>query len=111
MKKPAKEPSRGQASLWTQLLIPLAALVRGDLLALVHQLGMQARRRDARSRTGTKLCGERYKHDASRRATRYPASSSRGYTSSPSAEQRVDNRMTTAPDPSEPDAAFTNEPK
>lgn len=32
-------------------------------------------------------------------------------TSSPEPEQRVDNRMTTAPDPSEPDAAFTNEPK
>ena len=42
MKKPAKEPSRNQASLWMQLLIPLAALVRGDLLALIHQLGMQA---------------------------------------------------------------------
>jgi len=32
-------------------------------------------------------------------------------TSSPSAEQRVDNRMTTAPDSAEPDAAFTNESK
>jgi hypothetical protein len=32
-------------------------------------------------------------------------------TSSPSAEQRVGNGMTAAPAPSEPDAAFENEPK
>ncbi len=42
MKKTARAPARNQASIWTQLLIPLAALVRGDLLALVHQLGLQA---------------------------------------------------------------------
>jgi transposase-like protein len=69
MKKPAKEPSRNQASLWTQLLIPLATMIRGDLLGLVHQLGMQAvlaMLEDER----TRLCGERYKHDASRQATR-----------------------------------------
>jgi hypothetical protein len=69
MKKSAKESSPDQASIWTQLLIPLAALVRGDLLALVHQLGLQAivaMLEDER----TKLCGERYKHDASRAATR-----------------------------------------
>lgn len=75
MKKPAKEPSRNQASLWTQLLIPLAALVRGDLLALVHQLGLQAVGAMLEAER-TKLCGERYKHDASRRATR--AGSTRG---------------------------------
>ena len=75
MKKPAKEPSRGQASMWTQLLIPLAALVRGDLLALVHQLGMQAFASMLEAER-TKLCGERYKHDATRRATR--AGSTRG---------------------------------
>ena len=69
MKKPAKEPSRGQGSMWTQLLIPLAALVRGDLLALVHQLGMQAFAAMLEAER-TKLCGERYKHDATRRATR-----------------------------------------
>ena len=69
MKKPAKEPSRNQASLWTQLLIPLAALVRGDLLALVHQLGLQAVAAMLEAER-TKLCGERYKHDAARRATR-----------------------------------------
>ena len=69
MKKPAKEPAQTQASLWTQLLIPLAAVVRGDLLALVHQLGMQAVAAMLEAER-TKLCGERYKHDASRRATR-----------------------------------------
>jgi transposase-like protein len=69
MKKPAKEPSRNQASLWTQVLIPLATMIRGDLLGLVHQLGMQAvlaMLEDER----TRLCGERYKHDAPRQATR-----------------------------------------
>lgn len=69
MKKPAKEPSRNQASMWTQLLIPLAAMIRGDLLGLVHQLGMRAvlaMLEDER----TRLCGERYKHDSARQATR-----------------------------------------
>jgi transposase-like protein len=61
--------------MWTQLLIPLAALVRGDLLALVHQLGMQAVGAMLENER-TKLCGERYKHDASRGATR--AGSTRG---------------------------------
>ena len=75
MKKPAKEPAQNQASLWTQLLIPLAALIRGDLLALVHQLGMQAVAAMLEAER-TKLCGERYKHDPSRRATR--AGSTRG---------------------------------
>src|SRR5690349_750968 len=75
MKKAAKEPPGNQASLWTQLLIPLAALVRGDLLALVHQLGLQAVGAMLEAER-TKLCGERYKHDASRRATR--AGSTRG---------------------------------
>jgi putative transposase len=69
MKKPAKETTRNQESLWTQLLIPLAALVRGDLLALVHQLGLQAVAAMLETERTT-LCGERYKHDASRRATR-----------------------------------------
>jgi transposase-like protein len=59
----------------TQLMIPLAALVRGDLLALVHQLGMQAVAAMLETER-TKLCGERYKHDRSRRATR--AGSTRG---------------------------------
>jgi transposase-like protein len=69
MKKSAKEPSPNQASIWTQLLIPLAALVRGDLLALVHQLGLQAIVAMLEAER-TKLCGERYKHDAARAATR-----------------------------------------
>ena len=69
MKKPAKETTRNQESMWTQLLIPLATLIRGDLLALVHQLGLQAIGAMLEAER-TKLCGERYKHDASRSATR-----------------------------------------
>lgn len=53
----------------TQLLIPLATMIRGDLLGLVHQLGMQAVHAMLEAER-TRLCGERYKHDASRRATR-----------------------------------------
>lgn len=75
MKKPAKESARNQESMWTQLLIPLATLLRGDLLALVHQLGLQAISAMLEAER-TKLCGERYKHDASRSATR--AGSARG---------------------------------
>lgn len=44
--KPAKEPSG------TKRLIPLAALVRGDLLALVRQLGMQRKHPSASLREG-----------------------------------------------------------
>jgi len=75
MTKSAKEASRDQGSMWTQLLIPLAALVRGDLLALVHQLGLQAFAAMLEAER-TKLCGPRYKHDGSRAATR--AGSTRG---------------------------------
>ena len=49
--------------------------MRGDLLALVHQLGMQAVAAMLEAER-TRLCGERYKHDSSRRATR--AGSTRG---------------------------------
>lgn len=61
--------------MWTQLLIPLAAVIRSDLLSLVHELGMQAVAAMLEAER-TKLCGARYKHDASRRATR--AGSTRG---------------------------------
>ncbi len=69
MKKTAKETSPGQASLLTQLIMPLAALIRGDLLTLVHQLGLQAIAVMLEGER-TKLCGERYKHDKSRTASR-----------------------------------------
>lgn len=69
MTKSAKEASRDQGSMWTQLLIPLAALVRGDLLALVHRLGLQAFAAMLEAER-TELCGPRYKHDGSRAATR-----------------------------------------
>jgi hypothetical protein len=69
MKKTAKEAPRNQESIWAQLLLPLAALVRGDLLALVHQLGLQAVAAMLESER-TKLCGARYRHDPDREATR-----------------------------------------
>jgi putative transposase len=69
MKKTAKEPPRNQVSMWTQLVMPLAALVRGDLLQLVHQLGFQAFATMLEAER-TRLCGKRYKHDTSRRSTR-----------------------------------------
>ena len=50
-------------------MIPLAARIRGDLLALIHQLGMQAVAAMLEAER-TKLRGPRYKHDAARRATR-----------------------------------------
>jgi transposase-like protein len=50
-------------------MLPLAALVRGDLLALVHQLGLQAFAAMLEAER-TKLCGPRYKHDGARTATR-----------------------------------------
>ncbi len=67
----AKEASRGQAWMWTQLLIRLAAMVGGDLLCLVHQLGLQAFAAMLQAER-TVLCRPQYKHDGSRGAT--PAS-------------------------------------
>ncbi len=46
----------------------LAAVIRGDLLALVHQLGLQAIAAMLEGER-TKLCGERYKHEKSRTAS------------------------------------------
>ena len=70
MKKTAKETIGNQeTSVWTELVMPLAALMRGDLSALVHQLGLQAFGAMLEAERTT-LCGERYKHDRSRRATR-----------------------------------------
>ena len=69
MKKSAKEAPRGQASFFTQVLLPLAAVIRGDLYALVQQLGMQAIAAMLEAER-TKLCGERYKHDLARGASR-----------------------------------------
>jgi transposase-like protein len=69
MKKTAKETVGNQASMWMQLVMPLAALVRSDLLALVHQLGLQAMCAMLEAER-TRLCGERYRHDSSRKATR-----------------------------------------
>lgn len=69
MKKIAKTRPGNQESIWMQLVMPLATLVRGDLLALVHQLGLQAFAAMLEAERA-ELCGPRYKHDSSRRATR-----------------------------------------
>lgn len=69
VKQPAKELTKNQESSWTQLRMPLASQVRGDLLSLVHELGMQAVAAMLEAER-TKLCGERYKHDPERQATR-----------------------------------------
>jgi transposase-like protein len=69
MPKVAKESTKSQGSLLAQLLMPLAALVRKDLLGLVHQLGLQAFAAMLEAER-TQLCGERYKHNPSRKATR-----------------------------------------
>ena len=39
MPKSAKESTKNQGSLLAQLVLPLAALVRKDLLGLVHEIG------------------------------------------------------------------------
>jgi transposase-like protein len=75
MPKSAKESTKNQGSLLAQLVMPLAALVRKDLLGLVHQLGLQAFAAMLEAER-TRLCGERYKHNPSRKATR--AGSTRG---------------------------------
>lgn len=69
MKKTAKETTPSQEFLFTQLLLPLSKLIRADFRALVHDLGMQAVAAML-ERERTQLCGERYKHDSSRTATR-----------------------------------------
>jgi transposase-like protein len=52
-----------------QVVLPLAALIRGDLRDLVHQLGLQAFAAMLEAER-TRLCGEKYKHDSARRASR-----------------------------------------
>jgi putative transposase len=69
MKKLAKKPIESQQSISAQLLIPLAALIRSDLLSLVHDLGMQAISTMLEEER-TQLCGARYVHDSARNATR-----------------------------------------
>lgn len=69
MPKSAKESTKSQGSLLAQLVLPLAALVRKDLLGLVHEIGLQAFAAMLEAER-TELCGERYKHNPSRKATR-----------------------------------------
>lgn len=69
MPKSAKESTKNQGSLLAQLVLPLAALVRKDLLGLVHEIGLQAFAAMLEAER-TQLCGERYKHNPARKATR-----------------------------------------
>lgn len=70
MKKSAKKESKSQqGTIWGQLMLPLAALVRGDLRELVMSLGMQAIA-VMLEQERTELCGPRYQHQAGRKATR-----------------------------------------
>lgn len=70
MKKTARNETGSQdTTIWTQLVLPLAAIMRKDLRELVMGFGMQAigalleQERIA-------LCGPLYKHDRNRKATR-----------------------------------------
>ncbi len=70
MKKNAKKESGSQqGTVWAQLVLPLAALLRGDLRELVMSFGMQAIAAMLEHER-TELCGPRYQHQAGRRATR-----------------------------------------
>lgn len=62
------EPGQG-VSVLTQLMLPLAVLVRRDLREFVVTLGMQAVEAML-EKERIALCGERYRHDPDREATR-----------------------------------------
>ena len=70
MTKSAKKESRSQqGTVWSQLMLPLAALLRGDLRELAMSLGMQSITAMLEQER-TELCGPRYEHQAGRKATR-----------------------------------------
>ena len=72
MKKSAKKDERNQglaATMFAQLMLPLAEIVRSDLRELVVTLGMQAVHAMVEQER-TAICGPRYRHNAERRATR-----------------------------------------
>lgn len=68
-KNAKKESGSQQGTVWAQLVLPLAALLRGDLRELVMSFGIQAiTAMLEQERTG--LCGPRYQHQPGRKATR-----------------------------------------
>jgi transposase-like protein len=70
MPKSAPNESMNQArTMLTQLVLPMAALIRGELRDLVMNLGIQAIGAML-EQDRTALCGPRYAHDAGRTATR-----------------------------------------
>lgn len=69
MKKSASKDVKTEVGSLAQLVVPLAALVRGDLRALVTSLGLRAIAAMLEQER-TALCGPRYAHDSERAATR-----------------------------------------
>lgn len=71
MKKNAPKESNHQApaTMFAQLVMPMAALIRGELRELVMTLGLQAVGAMLEQDRAA-LCGPRYVHDAERTATR-----------------------------------------
>lgn len=70
MKKNAKKESGSQErTVLAQLMLPLAALIRGDLRELVMSLGIQSVSAML-ERERTALCGPRYEHQPERTAQR-----------------------------------------
>jgi len=72
MKKSAKKDESNQglaATMFAQLMLPLAEIVRSDLRELVVTLGMQAVHAMVEQER-TAICGPRYRHNRGRRATR-----------------------------------------
>lgn len=70
MKKNATKVEKNQATtVLAQLVLPMAALIRGELRELVMSLGIQAIGAMLEQER-TELCGVRYAHDASRAAGR-----------------------------------------
>lgn len=69
MKKSATKKVPTEVGTLTQLMLPLAAMMRGDLQAFVVSVGIQALTAMLESER-TELAGPRYRHDADRRASR-----------------------------------------
>lgn len=70
MKKSATKVEKNQATtVLAQLVLPMAALIRGELRELVMSLGIQAIGAMLEQER-TELCGARYTHDANRAAGR-----------------------------------------
>ncbi len=69
MKKSASSRGTTEVGTLAQLVLPLAALVRGDLRELVTKIGLEAIKA-LLEQERTVLCGPAYVHDPARTATR-----------------------------------------